>query len=153
MRFRLSTLKLSKTIELSRCDVRCTLWACYKHTRMRYFRLSFSLWCVFDRFWPSTLIRYECFFVLIHFQERLQIDAVSMKTHGVLVWTEGLNESKCNVCNPSVVPIFETIFDRASFANWLPCPFLTLFHNEETWHGKTAVQKQSNQPMNRMGRT
>ena len=36
-----------------------------------------------------------CVFVLIHFQERFQIDAFSMKTLSVLVWTEGLNGSKC----------------------------------------------------------
>ena len=34
-------------------------------------------------------------FVLIHFQESFQIDAFSMKTLSVLVWTEGLTASKC----------------------------------------------------------
>ena len=34
-------------------------------------------------------------FVLIHFQESFQIDAFSMKTLSVLVWTEGLSASKC----------------------------------------------------------
>ena len=45
---------------------------------------------------PSTQIRsrYECVFVLIHFQERFQIDAFTTKTLIVLVWTEGLNASK-----------------------------------------------------------
>ena len=38
--------------------------------------------------------RYVCVFVLIHFQERFQIDAFSMKTLSVLVWTEGLNAYK-----------------------------------------------------------
>ena len=33
------------------------------------------------RFRPSALIRYLCVFVLIHFQERFQIDAFSMKAH------------------------------------------------------------------------
>ena len=33
---------------------------------------------------PSTLIRYVCVFLLIHFQERFQIDAFSMKTLSVL---------------------------------------------------------------------
>ena len=32
-----------------------------------------------------------CIFVLIHFQEHFQIDAFSMKTLSILVWTEGLN--------------------------------------------------------------
>ena len=40
---------------------------------------------------PSTLIRYVCIFVVIHCEERFQIDAFSMKTLSVLVWTEGLN--------------------------------------------------------------
>ena len=46
---------------------------------------------------PSTQIRsrYEGVFILIHFQERFQIDAFTMKTLIVLVWTEGLNASKC----------------------------------------------------------
>ena len=43
----------------------------------------------------STLTRYVCVFVLIHFQERYQIDAFSMKTLSVLVWTEDLKASKC----------------------------------------------------------
>ena len=34
-------------------------------------------------------------FVLILFQESFQIDAFSMKTLSVLVWTEGLSASKC----------------------------------------------------------
>ena len=34
-------------------------------------------------------------FVLIHLQEHFQIDAFSMKTLSVLVWTESLNASKC----------------------------------------------------------
>ena len=37
------------------------------------------------RFRPSTLIRYICVYVLIHFQERFQIDAFSIKTLSVLV--------------------------------------------------------------------
>ena len=50
------------------------------------------------RFRPfSTVHTYTicCAFVLIHFQESFQIDAFSMKTLGVLVWTEGLSASKC----------------------------------------------------------
>ena len=47
-------------------------------------------------FRQSTLIRHVCVFVSTHFQERFQIgDAFSMKTLSVLVWTEGLNASKC----------------------------------------------------------
>ena len=37
------------------------------------------------RFRPSTLIRYVFVYVLIHFQERFQIDAFSIKTLSVLV--------------------------------------------------------------------
>ena len=40
------------------------------------------------RFRPSILIRFVCVFVLIHFQERFQIDVLSVRT-------EGLNASKC----------------------------------------------------------
>ena len=36
-----------------------------------------------------------CVFVLIHLQEHFQIDAFSMKTLSVLVWTESLNASTC----------------------------------------------------------
>ena len=36
-----------------------------------------------------------CVFVLIHLQEHFQIDAFSMKTLSVLVWSESLNASKC----------------------------------------------------------
>ena len=45
---------------------------------------------IFTSFRPSTPIRYVCAFVLIHIQECFQIDAFSMKTLSVLVWTEGL---------------------------------------------------------------
>ena len=37
---------------------------------------------------PSTVTRYVCILVLIQFLERFQIDAFSMKTISVLVWTE-----------------------------------------------------------------
>ena len=46
-------MKCSKPIEL---NVSWTLCASYKH----------AFWCVFDRFQPSSLIRYVCIFVLIH---------------------------------------------------------------------------------------
>ena len=50
----------------------------------------------FRLFRPSTLIRYVCVFVSIHLHfERLQIDAFSMKTISVWVWTKGPNASKC----------------------------------------------------------
>jgi len=54
---------------------------------LRYFRSLFWFWCDFDLY-PSKIIRYVCAFVLIHFQERFQIDAFSMKTLSVLVWKE-----------------------------------------------------------------
>ena len=63
--------------EIARCDVSWTV--CYRQL---------------DRFLPSTLMRL-CVFVLIHFQERFQIDAFSIKTLSVLVWTKRLNASKC----------------------------------------------------------
>ena len=53
------------------------------------------------------LIRYVCVFVLIHFQESLQIDAFSMQTLRVLVWTEGLNASN----NVSVTGPYFALFD------------------------------------------
>ena len=43
---------------------------------------------------PGPNLASSCFFVLIHFQERFQIDAFVMKTLSVLVWTEGLNASR-----------------------------------------------------------
>ena len=49
----------------------------------------------FYRFRPSTLKRSVCVLVLVHFQERFLIDAFWMKALRVLVWTEGLNASKC----------------------------------------------------------
>ena len=47
------------------------------------------------RFRPSTLIRYGCVFVLIHFQGRVQNRCVFDETLSVLVWTEGVKASKC----------------------------------------------------------
>ena len=81
-----------------------TLCAYYKHTHLRYFTThvvhmresSFSFRFVFNHFWPSTLIRCVCVSVLINFQERFEIYALSMKTLSVLVWTEGLRASKCH---------------------------------------------------------
>ena len=51
---------------------------------------------LFNHFWPSTLIRCVCVSVLINFQERFEIYALSMKTLSALVWTEGLRASKCH---------------------------------------------------------
>ena len=56
---------------------------------------SHSFHFVLLRFRPSKLIRFVCVFVLIHSQGRFQIDAFSMKTLCVLVWTKGLNALKC----------------------------------------------------------
>ena len=42
----------------------------------------------------STLIRYVCVLVLIHFHGRFQFNAVSTKALSVSVWTEGLKASK-----------------------------------------------------------
>ena len=77
MRFRLFTLKRSKTIELKVVTYVELNWACYKHTRLRYFQPSF--------FGPCTLIRYVCVFVLNHFQERFQIDAFSKNAKRISV--------------------------------------------------------------------
>ena len=50
-----------ENVRITRCDVSWTLCARYKHTRLRYFRSSYSFWCVFDL--PhSTLIRYAFWF-------------------------------------------------------------------------------------------
>ena len=72
MRFR---IKRSKTIELHTHPTKGS-------TNTRTYDI---LVIVFNlmRFRPSTLIRYERDFVLIHFRERFQIDAFSMKTLGV----------------------------------------------------------------------
>ena len=85
---------------IAQYDVSWTLWICYKHIYLQYCRSSFSFWCVFDCFWPSTQIRYVhvcqcvCIFVLIYFQERFQLMCFSMKMLSIillLVWTDGLN--------------------------------------------------------------
>ena len=70
---------------------------------------------------PSTQIRsrYECVFVLIHFQERFQIDAFTTKTLIVLVWTEGLNASKC-----MRFQTHERQMKRGVRVKWRDSPFL-----------------------------
>ena len=74
---------------IARCDVCWTLCARCKHTRLWYFRSSFSFWSVFERFRPSTLIGYPmCAF---HSDEPLRTYSnrwVVMKTLSVLVWTK-----------------------------------------------------------------
>ena len=88
-----STVHTNKFVNnrIARFEVR-TLRACLKHSFLRYFRSSFF---VLRCFRLSTLTRYVCVFVLIHFQERFQIDVVFfMKTLSALVWTKGLNASK-----------------------------------------------------------
>ena len=72
MRFR---IKPSKTIELHVHATKGSTSTCTCDILVIVFNLM--------RFRPSTLIRYERGFVLIHFQERFQIDAFSMKTLGV----------------------------------------------------------------------
>ena len=59
----------TKTFEngrIARCDVSGPLCARYKHACLRYFRCSFSFWCVFVR--PHKYDMYIVF-ALIHFQE------------------------------------------------------------------------------------
>ena len=48
---------------------------------------------ILKRFRPSALIRYVCVFVLIHFQERFQIDAFSMKTLSAFECGRGRSDS------------------------------------------------------------
>ena len=48
---------------------------------------------VFSTFFPDAIFMRFRFDPLI--QKRCQIDVFSMKTLSVLVWTEGLNASKC----------------------------------------------------------
>jgi len=98
---------LSTHDRIARCWVSWTLCVCSRNrtswqaTNTRacdIFGYRFHFWCVFaGRFRPSsTLIWYVCAFVLIHFQERFQIDdTFSMKTLTILMWTKGLNASKC----------------------------------------------------------
>ena len=83
----------TRTLEIdriARCDVSWTLCACYKHTRLRYFRSPFSFSCVFVRphwydmyafsFWSTFKSVFS-----VHFQRFLS----------ALVRTKGLNSSKC----------------------------------------------------------
>ena len=72
MRFR---IKPSKTIELHVHATKGSTSTCTCDILVIVFNLM--------RFRPSTLIRYERGFVLIHFQERFQINAFSMKTLGI----------------------------------------------------------------------
>ena len=58
-------------------------------------------------------------FVLIHFQERFQIDAFTKKTVIVLVWTEGLNASKC-----MRFQTHERQTRRGARVKWRDSPFL-----------------------------
>ena len=82
-----SFVKRSKTIELHVCDVSWTL--CSMHHLQTHAPEIFSIIVsIMMRFRPSILIRFVCVFVLIHFQERFQIDVLSVRT-------EGLNASKC----------------------------------------------------------
>ena len=87
MRFRLYTQKRSKTLvsakyphatNKSTCDI-----SVIDFILMRFY-------C----FRPSTLMRCECVFDLIHFQEYFQIDTFSMKTLSAVVWTEGITHRK-----------------------------------------------------------
>ena len=75
MRFRQPTLERSKTTEL-----RVDLWRKLNSMCMlqTHAPAIFSvIFFILMRFRPSTVIPYERVFVLIHFQERFQIDAFS----------------------------------------------------------------------------
>ena len=85
--------KMLENDRIARCDVSWTLCACYKLTHAPAIFSVFVFMLI--RFRPSTITEYVCVFVLIHSQERFQIDAFSMKTLSVLVWMEGLNALKC----------------------------------------------------------
>ena len=121
MRFRPSTLKRSKTRELH-----VVTWiehyAHASNTCLYIWRHRFSL----GRFWPSTLIRCVCVFVLIHFQERFLIDEFSTKTLSVLVWTEGLNASKGMRFNRKHIRVDGT---RISLFSCLGCSYRWIYGN------------------------
>ena len=77
---------------ITRCNVSWTLSACYKHTRLRYFRSSFLFWCVFELFWPSTLMRYG--WVFDENAQRISVDGrpkriemYAISNENTLVWT------------------------------------------------------------------
>ena len=72
------------------CEVELYMRMLQKHTPAI---LSVTVF-ILMHYRSSTLTRYVCVFVLIHSQELFQIDAFSMKTLSVLVWTEGLKASK-----------------------------------------------------------
>ena len=61
--FSIILTKMLENDKIACCDVSRTLCACYKHTRLRYFRSSFSFWCVFD---CSHYWRYVCVFVFFN---------------------------------------------------------------------------------------
>ena len=85
----------TKTFEndrITRCDVSWTLCACYKHTRLWYFRSSFLFWCVSELFWPSTLVRYG--WVFDENAQRISVDGrpkriemYAISNENTLVWT------------------------------------------------------------------
>ena len=85
--------------------------------------IFFVIVFILMRIRPSTQIRsrYECVFVLIHFQERFQIDAFTTKTLILLVWTEGLNASKC-----MRFQTHERQTKRGVRVKWRDSPFLPL---------------------------
>ena len=87
--------KMLENDRIARCDVSWTKCAWYKLTHAPAIFSVFVF--ILMRFRPSTPLWYVCVFVSIHFQERFQIDAFSMKT--LSVWTECLNASKYMGCN------------------------------------------------------
>ena len=82
-----SFVKRSKTIELHVYDVSWTL--CSMHHLQTHAPEIFSIIVsIMMRFRPSILIRFVCVFVLIHFQERFQIDVLSVRTEGLNIHTK-----------------------------------------------------------------
>ena len=90
MCFWLSTQKRSKTIEW---HVGTSVELCAHSTKHApaIFYNQRGTYDVIDfilmPFRRSTPIRFFCVFVLIHFQQRFEVNAFSMKTLSVLVWT------------------------------------------------------------------
>ena len=124
-------MKCSKPIEL---NVSWTLCASYKH----------AFWCVFDRFQPSSLIRYVCIFVLIH----SVVGASSMRVTAGYFTTYGSFVSKL-VINRVLYYSYNHCCGLMNGA-WLPCVDNAIFGCGDAIFGcfKKALQNVSSTSLN-----
>ena len=88
--------KMFENDRVVRCDISWIQWPCYKHTRLWYFLVMLF---ILMRFWLFSTVHTHTIHMWICFAPLLrcifQTDAFSMETLSILVWTEGLNLSKC----------------------------------------------------------